>query len=83
MYQIARITSLRCQIRDGIIGESASVLPMTYFSRELAWKLADRMSAADDDDEAGYRVFRVGDSPFMRPFPSTWGFAETSYDLPF
>jgi hypothetical protein len=68
-YQIARIVPTRCPSRDGIIGASAQVLPMTYSSARLAAKLAGRMADHEyesGDDEVSFVAFETGGSPFTR-----------------
>lgn len=70
MFQIVRYHPTYCPITDALMGSTAERLPMTYFNRRLAAKLAGRMEAVAYDacSDASFRVIGVNESAYSRDF---------------
>lgn len=61
-FCIVETTSIRCQIRDGIIGSTSKVV--RYFDTEAyAYAVARRLEEGSGDDEVSYYV-RLSSHPF-------------------
>lgn len=67
-FQIVELYPTYCPFTDAITGTGSYALPMAYFSRALAMKLANRKGASAHayDSESRYEVVPYGLSPFDR-----------------